>query len=262
MSAAKPGDLPPTLFDDELPPPVSKSASQSDAEEELRERVLEVHRRLCAEHGCPFPYFRVLDPLSELIGSLLSHQTRNRESGVALRALQAAYPDWAMLLDASVDEVEAHIAAVTYPEVKAPVILRALRFILEERGELSLDFLREMSSEDAQAWLRRIKGVGPKTAAATLAFSDLKMAALPVDSHHYRVARRLAFIPKNVGEGPSHERLKALLPVDWGAQELYDHHEIMMVHGQRICTWRKPACSECVLAELCPSAGTPGGERS
>lgn len=227
---------------------------------ELLERVLVIHRRLCGIFGCPHPYFRVMDPVSELVGSLLSHRTKNRESGTALRALQAAYPDWRMLIEAPAAEVESHIAAVTFPEVKAPVIQGALRFVLEERGELSLDFLAELTSPEALAWLRRIKGVGPKTAAATLAFSSLRMRALPVDSHHYRVARRLALIPPTVAEGPSHERLEALLPSSWDAQAVYDHHEVMMLHGQQVCFWRRPACSKCVLAELCPSAGTAGGE--
>ena len=243
------------LFDDDHIPP------SSDPQFELRERVLEAHRRLCAEYGCPYPYFRVLDPLSELIGSLLSHRTKNKESGIALRALQAAYSNWQDLLDAPLAEVEAHIAMVTYPEVKAPAIQNALKFIWQERGEFSLEFLSEMEPNEALAWLRRIKGVGPKTAAATLSFSSLKMRALPVDSHHYRVARRLRFIPMSVGEGPSHDRLEALLPTDWDAQGLYDHHEIMMLHGQHVCFWRRPACDKCVLAELCPSVRTPGGER-
>lgn len=248
-----------SLFDEPSAEPSPSEPVTKDAE--LRAYILDVHRRLCAEYGCPFPYFRVLDPLSELVGSLLSHRTKNKESGVALRNLQAAYPDWCDLIDAPPAEVESHIAMVTYPEVKVPAIQNSLRYILAERGELSLEFLREMSPEDAQAWLRRIKGVGPKTAAATLAFSSLKMRALPVDSHHYRVARRLHFIPMSVGEGPSHERLEALLPRDWEAQELYDHHEILMLHGQRVCHWRKPACDDCVLADLCPSRGTSGGER-
>ncbi len=244
--------------------PPRKGASRTrtllQPEPALLEFVLQVHRRLCEVYGCPFPYFRVMDPLSELVGSLLSHRTKNRESGIALRALQTAYSPWAMLLEAPTPEVEAHIKDVTFPEVKAPVIQGALRFILQERGELSLEFLGEMPSEEAQAWLRQIKGVGPKTAAATLAFSNLKMRALPVDSHHYRVARRLELIPKTVAEGPSHDRLEALLPQDWDAQAVYDHHEIMMLHGQKVCFWRRPACTKCVLADVCPSAGTPGGE--
>ena len=220
--------------------------------------VQEVHSRLCRVYGCPYPYFSVMDPVSELVSALLSHRTKNRQSGVALRSLRAAFPDWCAVITAPTAEVQALIGDVTYPEVKAPAIQRALTFILQERGELSLDFLGEMPSDEAQAWLRRIKGVGPKTAAATLSFSSLKMRALPVDSHHYRVARRLGFIPSSVGEGPSHARLEALLPREWDAQQLYDHHEIMMVHGQKVCHWRRPDCEGCVLNDLCPSRGILG----
>lgn len=246
----------PTLFeeDEATLPPLSKG------DLDLRAFVREVHSRLCASIGCPYPYFSTMDPVSELVSALLSHRTKNRQSGDALKSLRAAFPDWKAVIAAPTSEVQALISKVTFPEVKAPAIQRALAYILKERGELSLDFLAEMPSEEARAWLRRIKGVGPKTAAATLSFSSLKMRALPVDSHHYRVARRLGFVPPSVGEGPSHARLEALLPNDWGAQELYDHHEIMMVHGQRICHWRKPECEACVLKDLCPSRGTPGAE--
>jgi endonuclease-3 len=68
----------------------------------LRAKVLEIHRRLCAEYGCPIGYFHDLDPLSELVSSLLSHRTKNRDSGRAFRQLRTAFPTWAAVRDAPV----------------------------------------------------------------------------------------------------------------------------------------------------------------
>ena len=62
---------------------------------DLNAKALEIHRRLCRVYGCPIAYFHSLDPLSELVSSLLSHRTRNSESGAAFKALRARYPDWA-----------------------------------------------------------------------------------------------------------------------------------------------------------------------
>jgi endonuclease-3 len=94
--------------------------------------------------------------------------------------------------------------------------------------------------------------VGPKTSAAVLLFSRLRMPALPVDSHHYRVAVRLGLLSARIPVGPSHAILTALLPRGWGAQQVYDHHEALMLHGQRCCFHHSPACGRCPVLDLCP----------
>jgi endonuclease-3 len=151
------------------------------------------------------------------------------------------------------DACEDTIAAVTWPEQKAPRIQQVLREITARRGELSLDFLAEMSVPEAREWLERLPGVGPKTSAATLLFSRLRMAALPVDSHHHRVAQRLGLIPSSLDVGPAHAVLEAQLPAGLSAQEVYDNHEALMLHGQQCCYHREPACHRCVVFTLCPT---------
>ena len=221
--------------------------------QDLKEKALVIHERLCAVYGCPIPYFHSLDPLSELISSLLSHRTRNADSGRAFKALRARYADWHALLNAPTDEVEATIQGVTWPEQKAPRLQAVLRAIEERHGSLSLDFLKDMPVEEARAWLESIPGIGPKTSAAVLSFSVLRRAALPVDSHHHRVAQRTGLIPQSTAVGPSHAALAALLPEDWDAQQVYDHHEVMMLHGQRCCFFKNPACGRCAVLDLCPT---------
>ena len=171
--------------------------------EDLRTRARLVHDRLCAAYGCPIPYFHDLDPLSEMVSSLLSHRTRNAESGKAFKQLRARFGTWEEVRDAPTAEVEACVAPCTWPEQKAPRVQQALRAITERRGgELSLDFLADWPVVEAREWLEEIPGVGPKTSAATLLFSRLRMPALPVDSHHHRVAIRLGLIPANVRQRP------------------------------------------------------------
>ncbi len=217
------------------------------------ERLLEVHERLCAAYECPVPYFHSLDPLSELVSSLLSHRTRNADSGRAFRTLRATFPDWQTVRDAPTAEVEEAIKSSTWPEQKAPRIQAILRTITEKAGALSLDFLAGMPVPEARNWLESISGIGPKTSAAVLLFSTLRMPAMPVDSHHHRVAIRLGVIPPAVPVGKSHAILEAMLPKDWDAQKIYDHHEVMMFHGQRCCYFAKPACSRCQVLDLCPT---------
>ncbi len=180
---------------------------------EVKAKALLVHERLCCEYGCPIPYFHELDPMSELVSSLLSHRTKNADSGKAFRQLRARFADWAMVRDAPIAEVENAIVACTWPEQKAPRLQQILRLIGEKRdGELSLDFLADLPVPEARAWLELLPGVGPKTSAAVLLFSRLRRPALPVDSHHHRVAVRLGLLPASVDVGPAHAILEAQLP--------------------------------------------------
>lgn len=222
---------------------------------DLQKRVLEIHDRLCVEYGCPIAYFHDLDPLSELISALLSHRTKNKDSHRAFQQLTQQFPTWEAVRDAPTEAVQAAIAPCTWAESKAPRIQQVLRLISDRlQGSWSLDFLGEMPVAEARAWLESIPGVGPKTSAAVLAFSRLRGRALPVDSHHHRVAVRLGILPAKVDVGPAHAILETLLPEDWNAQQVYDHHEVLMLHGQRCCYFRHPACDRCPLSELCPSS--------
>lgn len=227
-----------------------------DEADRLSAKALEIHRHLCGVYGCPIAYFHDLDPLSELVSSLLSHRTRNADSGRAFKALRARWPDWEQVMEADPAEIEATIHGVTWPELKAPRIRAVLLAVAETRGALSLDFLAGMSVDAARTWLEAIPGVGPKTSAAVLSFSTLRMPALPVDSHHHRVAQRTGLIGARTDVGPSHAILRAQLPDDWSAQALYDNHEVLMLHGQHVCHHRNPACGRCVLLTLCPAGRT------
>ncbi|HEY0780340.1 MAG TPA: hypothetical protein VGD56_20455 [Gemmatirosa sp.] len=246
--------------------PTRSSAPPATVSDELRAKVLAVHARLCAEYRCPIGYFHDLDPLSELISSLLSHRTKNADSGRAFRQLRRAFPSWVAVRDAPVADVQAAITPATWPEQKAPRIQATLREITtrlagaantapdaDPLGDGALDFLGALPVRDARDWLESIPGVGPKTSAAVLAFSRLRRPALPVDSHHHRVATRLGLIPEHVDVGPAHAWLEAQLPPDWDPQQVYDNHEVLMLHGQHVCFWREPACARCVVLDLCPT---------
>lgn len=218
-----------------------------------REKAVQVHHRLCQEYGCPVHYFHTLDPLSELVSALLSHRTRNADSARAFRELRSRFANWEAVRDAPTGEVEAAIATCTWPEQKAPRLQAVLRDLtLRRDGQLSLDFLEGMPVQEARKWLETISGVGPKTSAAVISFSTLRGKALPVDSHHFRVAARLGLIPAAMSVGPSHRILEAQLPNDWDAQMVYDNHQVMMKHGKKVCTHLQPRCGKCVVLSWCP----------
>ena len=150
--------------------------------------------------------------------------------------------------DAPTEEVQKTISNVNWPEVKAPRLQALMRRITEERGELNLDFLRDIPVEEGAAWLNRLEGVGPKTTAAVLLFSSRK-PILPVDTHVHRVSIRLGLIGKKVTADNAHALLQALLPND--PQTIYNFHKALLRHGQRVCVYDRPRCEKCILTDLC-----------
>ena len=218
-----------------------------------KEFVLEIHHRLSAVYGSQIKYFHDLDPMSELVSSFLSHRTKNKDSRQAFDNLRNTFGSWEVVKDAPVDAVESAIKPCTWPEQKAPRLQQVLRLVKERRDNFNLDFLADLDVTAARKWLEELPGVGPKTSAAVLSFSTLRGKALPVDSHHFRVAARLGIIDAKIGEAKAHQVLEKLLPPDFTAQEVYDNHQVMMRHGQKICFHYKPACTQCVLLNLCPT---------
>ena len=221
--------------------------------EEKIEFVREVHRILAEVYGSGIKYFHDLDPLSELVSSLLSHRTKNKDSGQAFQNLISQFGSWEAVRDAPVSDVKAAIKPCTWPEQKAPRLQEVLRLITEKQGRLSLGFLANLTVADARQWLEKLPGVGPKTSAAVMSFSTLRAKALPVDSHHFRVAVRLGIIDKKIGEAKANRVLESLLPPEFSAQDVYDNHQLLMRHGQKICFHYHPNCEGCLLLPMCPA---------
>jgi endonuclease-3 len=210
-----------------------------------KDKALEVHRRLLQVFG-ERPRRRHLDPVSQLVSTILSQNTNDNLRDQAYDTLRQRFPTWEEVRDAPLAEVIAAIQVAGLGQTKAPRMQQALRHITAERGRLELDFLRQMSVEDAKAWLMAMNGIGPKTAAIILLFS-LGMPAFPVDTHVHRVSRRLGLIPPQASREKAHELLEAMLP----PETYYNFHLNLIQHGREVCHARKPRCELCTLRDLC-----------
>jgi endonuclease-3 len=111
--------------------------------------------------------------------------------------------------------------------------------------------MRSASDGDVRDYLLTLPGVGPKTAACVLAFS-LERPALPVDTHVFRAARRLGFLPEKVDAAKAHDVMEELVP----AKLRVGMHVGLIRLGREICKAGRPRCEVCPLAELCPTAPT------
>ena len=227
--------------DSHRPPPFTPSADP--------DRLPQIHRLLLGYYGEPSLRER-WDPLTQFVYSVLAARTRTETTYAALYALQERFSSWAGLRDASVTDIEATIAQVTFPEEKAPRLKLALQEITARVGELSLDFLARYRTDKIRAWIEQFPGAGPMVSAEVVNFSTLRRPAIVMNSHHLRVAHRLGLTPR-ADARRTEELLMRLVPETWDADLLQQHHALVKLHGQTLCTFTEPQCSKCPLLLLC-----------
>jgi len=219
------------------------------------QRAAEVHRRLLAFYGRP-EWRYPLQALDELVSTILSQNTNDRNRDAAFQSLRARFPTWEAVRDAAPEEVIGAIRTAGLANQKGPRIQAVLREITAERGSLDLNFLAEMEAPEARAWLMRFNGVGPKTAAIVLLFS-LGKPAFPVDTHIYRVTGRIGLRPSTMTVEQAHDHLAAL----FSAEDYGPAHLNIIRLGREICQARKPNCAICPLNDLCDYARSRLEER-
>jgi endonuclease III len=214
---------------------------------ETIERVAWVYERLDETYGLP-EWRPTGDPLGELVATILSQHTSDVNSERAYRRLRERFAMWEEARDAPVEEVADAIRSGGLAEVKAERIQDILRLLTERLGDapLTLDFLAALPMKEADAYLRALPGVGPKTAACVLLFA-LGKPAFPVDTHVWRVTRRLGLIGAKVSADAAHIALERMIPPAWR----YAMHINLIYHGRRICTAQRPDCERCPLRVGC-----------
>jgi endonuclease III len=220
-----------------------------------RRRVYSIRDRLRLVYGIPVlrPH---RDGLAELILTVLSQSTNDRNRDVAYFELRERFPTWEGVRDAPVDLIEQAIRRGGISKVKSARIKAILEAVTEtgaNPGELSIDWVASVTVPEAQEYLCSLPGVGRKTAACVLLFA-YGMADVPVDTHVSRVGSRLAlFRPK----APFEELHDTMLELTPRGQE-WELHLNLLRHGRRTCHSQRPACHACALRRMCPSADSFG----
>jgi len=194
------------------------------------------------------------EPLGELVLTLLSQSTNDRNRDRAFISLCTRFQSWEQVLEAPEAAVEEALRPGGISKVKAARLKRILAAVAQASqargGPLSLDWLAQEEQEAARSFLCALPGVGPKTAACVLLFS-FGYREVPVDTHLLRVGTRLGFFPPRASTEAAHELILALTPK--GAE--LEFHVNLLRHGRRICKARQPLCSRCPLVDLCPASG-------
>jgi endonuclease-3 len=196
----------------------------------------------------PRPFHPHGDPLGEMIQTILSQNTTDKNSRPAYQALRNTFPHWELLLQASPQSIAEPIKSGGLALIKAQRIQAALQSIQNQRGKLDLTFLNDLSVEDGLTWLKKLKGVGDKTANCVLLFA-LGKPALPVDTHIFRVSKRIGLIGDHATLETAHHELIRLVPFE----RIYAFHVLMIEHGRQTCSAQRPRCHSCIIEEICPS---------
>jgi endonuclease III len=185
-------------------------------------------------------------PMDELVSCILSQNTNDANRDKGFNALKKRYPTWEDVVAAPTDELIDTIRPAGLANQKAPRIQAALRTIYDERGEYNIDFLRDLPLDEAKAWLTRMKGIGPKTAAIVLCFA-FGLPAFPVDTHVNRVSKRIGFVPEKMNIDKVHDMMESIVPDD----DHYAFHIYLIRHGRDTCTARTAFCERCPLTLHC-----------
>jgi endonuclease III len=221
-----------------------------------------------------------LDPVSELVLTILSQNTADVNSERAFQALRDAYPtdgpvtvhrvtapdgteappegwggrgldpgsapDWDAIERAPLDELMEVIRPGGLAPQKAPRIQAALAALVANGGSHSLEFLAAKPPLEARDWLAAIPGIGKKTASVVLLFS-FGLPLMPVDRHVHRVSQRIGLIPPKADADRAHDLyLEMLAP-----ERMYETHVSLITHGRRTCHAQRPDCETCPIAPRC-----------
>jgi endonuclease III len=202
----------------------------------IRDRLREVYGRpIAPPHG---------QPLDELILTVLSQSTNDRNRDVAFLRLRERFGSWEAVRHAPNAAVEEAIRPGGISKVKSVRIQQ----ILEALDGDDLSGLEQATVEQGREQLVALPGVGRKTAACVLLFAYGKRD-VPVDTHVSRVGTRLGLFREKAPFAELHDAMLALTP---SGQEL-EFHVNLLRHGRRTCHARRPMCDECALLRLCPT---------
>lgn len=175
------------------------------------------------------------------IAVVLSAQCTDKKVNQVTPLLFRRFPSFALLAKAKASQVEKIIKQVNYYKTKSRNLIGLAQTITDKyAGQLPLKF------DD----LTKLPGIGRKTANVILAETD-SAPALPVDTHVFRVAKRLGWAQANTVEKVELELQAAFDQSIWR-----NLHHWLILHGRRVCKARRPLCGECKLAKLCPTSST------
>ena len=211
----------------------------------IQSKIRKILRFLNKAYGRP-KAFRKASPVDVLIRTVLSQNTTDKNSIPAFRTLKRKFKPWDQILKADLKDITHSIKHAGLADIKAHRIKGILTETKRREGSITLSALKKLSIEDSLEYLKSLKGVGPKTAACVLLFSFRK-PVMPVDTHIFRLTKRLGLINKTLKIEEAHKVLSSIVP----KRLIYEFHLDIIEHGRRTCKAQNPKCGICIIYKLC-----------
>lgn len=197
------------------------------------------------------PHDKKRDPVWALVQGVIGAQTKTAISNANTDALLARYESWEAVAAAPLAELAGMLRTATFAALSAERLKACLGAIVDQRGAVDLRHLSNVPTEEAMAWLEALPGVGRKIAAGVLNTSIFERRVLVIDGHHRRVMQRTGLVPPRADTAGVFDRLMPVLPEEWTAADLDEHHLLVKRLGQTHCRPSVPRCGDCPVRRDC-----------
>ncbi|MHA7820862.1 MAG: endonuclease III domain-containing protein [Erythrobacter sp.] len=194
------------------------------------------------------------DPVWVLVHGVIGAQTKTAASNASTDGLLAEYGSWEAVAAAPVKDLETRLQRQTFPNVAARRLKDCLNAIIETRGSVDLRHLSNLPTDEAMAWLETLPGVARKNSAGVMNASTFERKAMVIDGHHRRIMQRMGVVPARADTAKAYDALMPILPKEWSAADLDEHHLLLKKLGQTHCRPRAAQCEGCPAAQDCETA--------
>lgn len=212
---------------------------RADSTEEESRRIEQIFRLLKEEYPQARTGLRYESPYQLFVAVLLSAQTTDEQVNRITKPLFDAVPTAAAMAGMTAAELAPYLKSCGLYRNKSRYLVEASRMIISDFGGALPDNFDDLT---------KLPGIGRKSANVILNAAFGK-PALAVDTHVYRVSRRLGLSAAREPAGVENDLKGVLPPGEWGPVHLR-----LIAHGRALCRARRPACARCFLADLCPWA--------
>ncbi len=194
------------------------------------------------------------DPVWVLVHGVIGAQTKTAASNASTDGLIEEYGSWEAVAAAPVADLEARLQRQTFPNVAAQRLSQCLNAIIAERGAVDLRHLSNLETAEAMAWLETLPGVARKNSAGVMNASTFNRKAMVIDGHHRRIMQRMGIVPAKADTAKTYDTLMPIVPPEWSAADMDEHHLLLKKLGQSYCRPRKADCDYCPARIDCESA--------
>ncbi|GMN03504.1 endonuclease III domain-containing protein [Erythrobacter sp. MTPC3] len=191
------------------------------------------------------------DPVWVLVHGVIGAQTKTAASNASTDALLEEYGSWEAAAQAPVSDLEERLQRQTFPTVAARRLKDCLNAIIAARGSADLRHLSNLETAEAMAWMEQLPGVARKNSAGVMNASTFNRRAMVIDGHHRRIMQRMGIVPPKADTAKTYDALMPIVPEEWSAADMDEHHLLLKKLGQTYCRPRKPMCDGCPVRQDC-----------